>query len=70
MSASPALSHRGRLNALKRYRDADDPDVLAAQRDLRAARCEDYIRQIVDSAPPLTDEQRTKLSGLLRGDTP
>lgn len=30
-------------------------------------RAEDYIRQLVDSAPPLTDEQRDRLALLLRG---
>ncbi len=33
-------------------------------KELRAA---DYIRELVDSAPPLTDEQRSRLALLLRG---
>jgi hypothetical protein len=58
---------RGRHNALKRYRDADDPVVANAERDLRAAKLEDYIRKVVDQAPPLTPEQADRLAALLRG---
>ena len=54
---SEMLSARGRLNALKRHRDPSDPAVSLAQRDLRAARLADHIRQVVDEAPPLTPEQ-------------
>ena len=64
---STSLSLRGRLNALQRYRPADDPEVLAASRDLRAARLEEHVRAAVDAAPPLTDEQWSRLSAILRG---
>lgn len=36
-------------------------------RELAEAQLEDYIRKVVDQAPPLTDEQRARLSLLLRG---
>jgi hypothetical protein len=63
-------SERARLNALRRYRPADDPVVLDAQRDLRAARLEDYIARTLETAPPLTAAQRDRLATLLRaGDT-
>jgi hypothetical protein len=58
---------RGRHNALKRYRDADDPVVADAERDLRAAKLEDHIRKVVDQAPRLTPEQADRLAALLRG---
>ena len=61
------LSKRGRLNALQRYRPADDPEVLDAARDLRVARAEQYVRELVDAAPPLTDAQRDRLARILRG---
>ena len=60
-------SARARHNSLKRYRPDDDPRVIEARRDLRAARAEDYIRKLVESAPPLTDEQRDRLTVLLHG---
>ena len=58
---------RARQNALKRYRDADDPAVADAQRDLRAAKLAEHIRKVVDSAPPLTPELAEMLAALLRG---
>lgn len=58
-------SERARLNALRRYRDDDDPAVVDAQRDLRAARLEDYIARSLDAAPPLTTDQRQRLAALL-----
>lgn len=56
---------RARVAALSRSREADDPDLVDARRDLRVSRAEDYIRELVDTAPPLTDEQKRRLSVLL-----
>lgn len=36
-------------------------------RNLAAARAEDYIKRLVDSAPPLTEAQRSRLAALLAG---
>ena len=58
---------RARHNALKRYRDPGDPVVADARRDLRAAKLEDHIREVVDQAPPLTPDQADRLAALLRG---
>ncbi len=58
---------RAKVASLSRSRTSDDPDLVAARRDLRAARAEDYIRKLVDAAPPLSDEQRDRLALLLRG---
>lgn len=57
---------RARVASLTRSRDADDPELLDARRNLRAARLEEYIRRTVDDAPPLTTEQRERLALLLR----
>jgi hypothetical protein len=43
-----------------------DADVTELRRQLKAERLEEHIRKIVDSAPPLTDERRARLAGLLR----
>lgn len=59
-------AQRGRHNALKRYRSDSDPEVQTANRDLRAARLEHFIKRTVDAAPPLTPEQRDRLALLLR----
>jgi hypothetical protein len=40
-------------------------DVTELRRRLKAERLEEHIRSIVDSAPPLSDEQRARLMLLL-----
>jgi hypothetical protein len=40
-------------------------DVTELRRRLKAERLEEQIRSIVDSAPPLSDEQRARLMLLL-----
>ena len=57
---------RARVAALSRSRADDDPDLVGARRDLKAAKLEDYIRRVVSEAPPLSDDQRELLAGLLR----
>jgi hypothetical protein len=63
-------TERARIAALSRSRKADDPDLITARRDLRAEKLADHIRQVVDAAPPLSDEQRDRLAALLRPTTP
>ncbi len=58
-------SERARVASLSRSRPDDDPALLDARRDLRAARAEQYVRDLVQSAPPLTPEQRDRLALLL-----
>jgi hypothetical protein len=57
--------HRARVASLARDRKPDDPELLEARRTLREVRLADAIRETVDAAPPLTDEQRTRLALLL-----
>lgn len=42
-----------------------DADVTELRRQLKAERLEEHIRQTVDAAPPLSEEQRAKLAHLL-----
>lgn len=56
---------RARHNALRRYRSPDDPVVVDARRDLKVARAAEYVRDLVDAAPVLTAEQRSRLAVLL-----
>lgn len=58
--------HRGRVAALSRSRSADDPELVDARRDLKAQRLADHVAKVVAEAPPLTDEQRERIAGLLR----
>jgi hypothetical protein len=60
-------SERARVASLSRSRTPTDPDLIAAKRDLRAERLADHIARVVAAAPPLTNEQRDRLSLLLRG---
>ena len=64
--ASPVLSARGKVAAFSRSRPDDDPEYIAARQNLNALRLEEHIEKTLAAAPPLTDEQRTRLAELLR----
>ncbi len=72
MAISSAKSRpRAKIAALTRAvrngeRAADDPELADARRDLAQAQLADYIEKILAQAPPLTDEQRTRLAELLK----
>jgi hypothetical protein len=68
MAPTSWTHHRATIGALKKHgRSDDDAAVVAARQKMRAAQAEDYIRRLVDSAPPLSEEQRDRLALLLRG---
>jgi hypothetical protein len=54
-----------------RRRKPDDPDAAARverlRAEYRAARAEQFIRELMTAAPPLTTEQRDRLAVLLTG---
>ena len=58
--------HRARVAALARSHTPDDPELLGARRDLRAARLEEAVRKTVDTFPPLTPDQCDRIAALLR----
>lgn len=64
--SSTWTSERARVASLTRSRDAGDPDLIDARRNLRCERLADYITATVDAAPPLTADQRDRLAVLLR----
>lgn len=57
---------RARVASLTRSRAADDPELVAARRNLKAERMADFIRRQLDTWPPLTIEQRESVAALLR----
>lgn len=57
---------RAKLANLSRTADRDDPRLADLRRDIRAGRLEEYVKSVLAEAPPLTDEQRTRLAELLR----
>jgi hypothetical protein len=65
--SDPVLSQRGRLNALRRWRHADDPAIATAERDLAAESIAEHAHRIVADWPALTDEQIDRVAAILRG---
>jgi hypothetical protein len=65
-----AAHHRARVAGLSRDRKPDDPDLVGARLELRALRLEDYVAQVLAEAPPLTNEQRSRIAALLRAGAP
>lgn len=66
MSDPAITAARAQVAALTRHNS--DPDrLLVARRSLASAKLSAYIQRTVDSAPPLTTEQRDRLALLLRG---
>lgn len=63
--APSASSLHARVAAFSRSRPLDDPDFVAARRDLAAVRLEEHVRYVVASAPPLTEEQRARVVAAL-----
>lgn len=60
---------RAKVAALSRgVRAGERPrkDLEAARRELAAANIEAYVTRTLADAPPLTDEQRTRLAELLK----
>lgn len=65
----PSLSAEQR-RAQARYAAAvrrDLPDKAERARDLAAIRIQNYVKKVVDSAPPLTESQRADIAALLAG---
>jgi hypothetical protein len=63
---SRALSANGRLAAASRPGRADRDRIAQLRRELTEAKIHDYIEKLLDTAPPLTQEQRTRLAELLK----
>lgn len=62
------ISHnRAKAAALTRSRDPNDPEFLDARRQLAAAVLERHVAKVVALAPPLTEEQKSRISTLLWG---
>ncbi len=70
MSLSQKRSEVG--NAAKRYKSKPDAQrrraLDEARRDLAAAKLEAYIQRVVDEAPELSVDQRSRLALLLKAE--
>lgn len=67
--SAPSLKHL-RTRVARAVRDehvhGSEP-IVEARRELAAAKLEDYVRRVVDAAPPLTEAQRDRITAILRG---
>ena len=57
--------YRAQVATLSRSRTADDPDLVEARRNLRAARLEAHIEKALADAPALSDQQLERIARLL-----
>lgn len=64
--SSRSRSARAHLAKSVQANGPDADETTNARRAFAAARLDDYIRDTLAKAPPLTDEQRTRLAELLR----
>lgn len=68
MTVHPDVArHRARVASLSRSRGAKDPELVEARKSLAAAVAAAHVARILESAPPLTDAQRTRIAGLIGG---
>jgi hypothetical protein len=58
---------QGRIAAASRHHPGDTATIANDKRQYRYLVLEDYIKRVVDAAPPLTPAQRDRLALLLRG---
>ena len=66
MSTESWTSQRAKVASLSRSRSANDPELIEARQNLKALKLEEYVRNVVDNAPPLRPEQADKIAALLR----
>jgi hypothetical protein len=57
---------RARYASLTRSRPVDDPELIAARRNLRAERLADHVRKVL-AEDPLTPEARGQIANILTG---
>jgi hypothetical protein len=61
-----AAGAAGRVGRLRKHRGPDHPETVAAEREQATAQIENYVAKIVEAFPPLTDEQISRITALLR----
>lgn len=60
---------RAKVASLSRVRPQNDPELVEARRNLKAAKLEEYVARVVATAPPLTEDQKHRIASLLGGVT-
>ncbi len=62
-----AEARRVRAQVATAVQNGREAEAEQARQQFKALKAEDYIRQLVDSAPPLSADVRDRLALLLRG---
>ncbi|MCA1707413.1 MAG: hypothetical protein LC808_30760 [Actinobacteria bacterium] len=66
-SPSPTLAAlRAKIARTQRVRGARHPDTIRVRQEYAEAQLTEYVKRIVSTAPPLSEEQRDRLASLLR----
>lgn len=66
MPMTPGVRHqRAKIAALSRSRTEDDPELVAARRQLRFEKYAQDIEKVVSQAPPMTGEQMHRIAAIL-----
>lgn len=61
-----SITHeRARIAALSRSRPDDDPELIEARRNLRAASLAQHVERVIAQLPPLTEAQCQRIAALL-----
>lgn len=66
MASTEVVRRRNVVANIARHRP-DSQELDNARRELAAAKLAAYIQRVVDEAPPLTAEQRSRLALMLSG---
>lgn len=67
MSVPTWMSERGRIAALTRSREPDDPELLKARANLNAEMLAEHAKRYVAKCGPLTEEQLGRLVAIFIG---
>jgi hypothetical protein len=59
---SEVLSQRGKVAALTRSRTPDDPELVEARRDLKAAKLAEHVALALVDTPELSLQQRSEIA--------
>jgi hypothetical protein len=57
---------RSEVGVAHRRKPRDPEAIESARRNFAAEKIAAYVDKVLDAAPPLTDEQRTRIAALLR----
>ena len=66
-TTDPVIAARNKLAGLARWGTADPNELDDARRALTEAKLERHVREALAAAPPLTDDQRSRIARLLTG---